>query len=431
MANPKTAPEPTPPGAYNPADHINMQRQGSTEPLPGLKEALSTAAGTPIPDPEPPAQPEVKAPVMPDDDKPAPHVKFIAADDQEPPAQKAKATPEPAKPEPAKDDHPKRDVSQLREAYEKLKGEFASTAAERDLTRKEVAEFKDKATRYEERIKALEAAELRAKELEERVVTYDERLRVTDYLNHPEFHEKFVKPVADAIQSAHALVAEMVVDADGEARQATPQDFDMVLRAPNLTEASRRAKELFGPDLASTIVERRQAVLMAEKARQEAVKSAGVKSEEWLKAQQARAAEQRGRAKTEFERISQQLQEKYPQLYRPPEGDKDAEAARKSGEELAKLILEGQPAEMPPDQYLTNVAKIYHRAASFPMRELMVNRLQQENDALKAKLAAYEKSTPDAEGRKVSDGSTAGKPQPGDMKAQMLESLTSYSKRNR
>lgn len=383
-----------------------------------------------MPDPEPEVKPATKAPVMADDDKPAPHVRFIAADDQEPPKPKA-AVETPKAPENPKEDHPKRDVSQLREAYEKLKGEFASTAAERDLTRKEVAEFKEKATRYEERIKALEAAELRAKELEERVVTYDERLRVTDYLNHPEFHEKFVKPVADAIQSAHALVAEMVVDAEGEPRQATPQDFDTVLRAPNLTEASRRAKELFGPDLASTIVERRQAVLMAEKARQEAIKSAGVKSEEWMKSQQARAAEQRSRAKSDFDRISQQLAEKYPQLYRPPEGDKDAEAARKSGEELAKLILEGQPAEMPPDQYLTNVAKIYHRAASFPMRELMVNRLQQENEALKARLAAFEKSTPDAEGRKVSDGSTAGKPQQGDLKAQMRDSLKAYSERIR
>lgn len=420
-----TAPEPRIPGSYNPADHAGTKHSGMSEPLPGLAEALSKAAGVTPPAPEPPKA-EPKAPVMPDDDKPAPHVKFIAADDQEPAAKPA------PKQEPAKtEDHSKAPVEKLREAYEKLKTEFSTTAAERDLTRKEMAEFKSKAERYEERIKSLEAAELRAKELEEKVVSYDERLRVTDYLNHPEFHSKYVKPVADALQSAHQLVAEMVVETDEGARQATPQDFDTVLRAPNLTEASRRAKELFGPDLASTIVERRQAVLMAEKSRLEAVKNAGLESEKAMKARQAFEAEQRSKAKTEFERISSQLAEKYPQLYKAPDGDKEAESARKAGEELARLILEGQPAEMAPDQYLTNVAKIYHRAASFPMRELAVNRLQAENEALKAKLSAYEKSTPDAEGRKSSDGSTAVTSQSADLKSQMRASLESYSKRGR
>lgn len=431
MPQPTTQPSQT--AEYNPADHIKPGAQHT--PLPGLAEALTRAAGQ-----EPPTAPakavsEAKKPIVADDDKPAPHVKFTPLDDREP---------EPAKPAVEKQvelatektDTPKegasesKGIAQLRDAYEKLKTDFTATVSERDLTKKEAAEFRAKAKTYEDRIKALEASEAKAKELEQKVLSYDERLRVTDYLNHPEFHERFVKPVADSIQNAHALVAEMVVDADGEPRQATPADFDMVLQAPNLTEATRRAKELFGSDLASAVIQQRQTVLAAERARKEAIKNAGLKSEEWLKAQEMGRAEQRSRAKSAFDTVANQLQEKYPQLYKAPDGDKDAVEARKAGEELARLILEGQPAEMAPDKYLENVAKIYHRAASFPMRELAVHRLEAENTALKAKLAAYEKSTPDAEGRKSSDGSTAAAAS-NDIGTSMRSSLEAYAKRGR
>lgn len=394
-----SAHEPTSPIARDPALNAALARRAGVAPT--QSEPKNIPAQPPIPTEKPDASPK------PADDKPAPHVKFVAADDKEPVAPVAKAEPESPKTNELPPEVIKNAPAQLREAYDKLKREFTERATEGDLTKKELAEFKSKAKNYEDRIKALESIEGRAKEMEKQLLTYDEQLRVTNYLQHPEFHEKYVKPVADAVQSAIALVKDLSVEeADGSIRSGNEQDFQEVLAQPNTTMAARKAKELFGSELATTVLEARQRVRSAQEAQSKAVKEAGLKSQEWVKSQQERAAAARANARAEFEKVSSSLASKYPSLYLPPEGDQDALAARQKGEELARLIIDGQPEDMPVDAYLNNVAKIYHRAAAFPMREVALQKLQAELEATKARLAAYEKSTPDTSSRQQPGGVT-------------------------
>ena len=393
---PTTPPE-NPPGSYNPAHQPSLK--GARTPMPALTDALSAAAGT-----APPRQPESSLPQrIRGDEKPAappapeakPQAPFTAPDEAAPPAPTAPAPDLVAVKGPP---------AQLRAAYEKLKSEFATKTAEEGATRKELAEFRAKAAKYEDRIKSLESAEARAKELEARALSLDERLRMSDYLNHSEFHDKFTKPVADAISAAHALVAEMVVDLDGTPRQATANDFDAVYSAPNITEATRRARELFGPDLAQTIVAHRQTIQSAERARTSAIKDAALRSQEWLKSQQDAAAQNRVRARETFNQAATTLAERYPTLYRPAESDKEAITAHKSASDLAMLAIEGKPEDMPMDAYVSAIAKVYHRASAFPLQALKVQRLEAELESTRSKLARYEASEPQVEGSRDAGG---------------------------
>ena len=428
-AVPQTAAAPTPAAEYKLSEHA----PGPSRSNPDLTAALSRRAGVspqapayaepktiPSQPPKPPEPPT--PPVAPDDDKPAPHVKFISADDQEPAPAKAPST-VPGEP-PA--EVVKNAPAQLREAYERLKADFTTRATEGDLTKKQLAEFQAKSKSYEDRIKSLESAEGRAKELEKQLLTYDEQLRISNYLQHPEFHEKFVKPVAEAVQSGNAMVKEIMVQ--GENRLGNEEDFAAVLSQPNNTLAMDKAVELFGERMGVSVFDEARRVKRLQQEQARAVKESGVRSMEWLKTQQESQAKARSEARQTFDRVADSLAEKYPQLYRAPEGDKDAAAARKSGEELARLALDGQPEGMTTEQYLQAIAKVYHRAASFPMRELAISRLQSELEATKAKLAAYEKSSPDADSRKSAAGVTTDAggaivTSANDMKAQMRASL--------
>lgn len=451
---PPTAVHPTPAAEYKLSDHPPGQTSRGS---PELTAALSRHAGgvkdaTPPATSEPkviPAQPPThtapepapESAAKPPEKRPAdlaPHTRFISADDQEPtvPASKESAA-EPAKVpgEPAPEVI-KSASAQVREAYEKLKADFTARAAEGELTKKELAKFQLQDKQYKDRIKALESVEVRAKELEKQVLTYDEQLRVANYLQHPEFHEKYVRPVAEAMQAGHALVKELVTaDPDGNQRYGTESDFAEVLAQPNYALMDKKAVELFGERMSVHVVEQAKAVRHLQQAQSAAIKEAGVKSMEWVKTQQDRAAAARTTARAAFDKQAETLAEKYPQLYRPADGDEEATAARARGEELARLIIDGQPEGMPNEEYLSRVAKIYHRAASFPMRELAVARLQAQVDELQSKLAAYEKSSPDAGSRQQPGGvkqDAGGVIIPGqdDLRATMHQSLAERARRS-
>ncbi len=416
VANPPPLPAatvaPTPSSTYNLSEHAPSVAAPSNKKL---TDALNRHAGkSPSDAPaeipgqariipsQPPRAPLGDGTTLPaTDDKPAPHVKFIAADDQEPSAPTVAPDSKPLANEPAPEVL-KSASAQIREAYERQKADLIQRATEGELTKKELLAFKAKATQYEDRIKALESAEGRAKELEKQVLTMDEQLRVTNYTQHPEFHEKFTRPVSEALQAGRAMVKEIMVQ--GESRLGTDEDFDAVLAQPNYTLAADKAVELFGERMGVAVFEESKRVKRAQQARAQAFNEASLRSQEWAKSQQARAAEGRTKARSEFDRVAAELAARYPTLYTPSADDKEAVQARQKGEELARIIVDGKPEEMPPEAYLANVAKAYHRAASWPMHQLQLSRVQAELEATKARLAAYEKSTPDGGSRQQPGG---------------------------
>ncbi len=321
--------------------------------------------------------------------------------------------------------------AQLREAYERLKTDFAQRATEGDLTKKELATFRAKATSYEDRIKVLEGADERAKALEKEVLTKDELIRVTAYTQSDEYHNTYEKPVAEATQSAYSLVKDLLVTGeDGQMRTGTPQDFQTVLGQPNHTLAMAKAKELFGDDFGNQVFQATIEVRKALGKRAKALEEAGARSLEYAKSQSERAASSRAQAREAFDRAATELDTKYPGLYTAAPEDTEAKAARAKGEELARMVIvDGKPADMPGERFLSEAAKVYHRAAAWPKDQLAISRLQTELAETKSRLAEYERSSPGVASRqqpggvKTDAGGAIVTERNGDLRAKMHESL--------
>lgn len=426
---------PPPAGEYKLSEHQPGMRQNTpTAVTDALRRAakISPISAPPVPPPAAPAKPEPtptqqqqEAPVTrieppipkPVDQKPPP--RYVPPDEQEPAPAKPAPTTEPQ----AKATAPQEDAtakpnaeaiklanSQLRDAYEKLKSDFTQKAEEGELTKKELDKFKRQTAEFQERIKAGEQAEKQAKELQSRLVSMDERLRVTDYLNHPEFHEKYTKPLSDALENGRDLAKQLIVDSEGNPRAGTAQDFDEILSAPSLTEAHRRAKELFGSEFAPTVLAERSKVLSAQRAKEQAAKDAAIKSQEWIERRSVQEQEQRVKSKAEFERIASELETKYPEIYTAPKDDEKLSEALNIGRKTAQLVLEGDP-EGNQENYRQALARAYHRTSAFPMLLVKNQRLSEEVESLKSKLARYEKTEPGNSGRMSSDGSTTAQDQ--------------------
>lgn len=398
------------PAEYNIADHP-PEKKSTVEN--DLTEALRKVAGSPkaevkakeaTNETDPSDETSSKAETSPATPATPPSPpKFIAADD---PLAESLAKVAETKPAALDPEKPTPKAAQLREHYEKLKEDFAKAAAEGEVTKKELITFQKRAKEYEDQLKALEPLKPRIKEYEDKLAQYDERLRIIDYVQHPEFHEKYVKPVSEALSNAHSIVKEMVVEnSDGTQRLGNEQDFAAVLAAPNLSEATKVAKQLFGPDLAQTAITHRTQVLTAERRRVEAVKEAGLKSQEFAKTANERQHAEAVKFRETFQRTSDELAEKYAPIYKPDTSDKEITETYQRGLEIVNAVMERDPAT-PNDEFIQNLARVKHRAANFPVMLLKNQRLQQQIESLTAKLSKYEKSEPGTEGRKNGDGNS-------------------------
>lgn len=201
----------------------------------------------------------------------------------------------------------------------------------------------------------------------------------------------------------------MVVEqSDGSQRLGNEQDFAAVLAAPNLSEATKVAKQLFGSDLAQTAIAHRTQVLTAERRHQEARKDAVLKSQEFAKTVGERQHAEAVKFRETFQRVSDELAEKYAPIYKPDSADKEISTTYQRGLDLANSVMERDPSTT-NDEFIANLARVKHRAASFPVQLLKNQRLQQQIDTLQAKLTKYEKSEPNVEARKESDGNAGAK----------------------
>lgn len=429
MPTPSTTPSPEPqakpPTPFNSklSDALNKYADLPADTVPPTPSRVNP----PTSPPPPPKAPEALK-------EPTPPAKsFELPDEPVPVAPLAKVEPQPAKepekpvpPEPKLEDGKPAKIDQLRDAYERLKEEHTKAVLAHDVTKKDLEEFRKKSEQFESRIKALEPVEAHAKELEKKVVDYDEQLRIRNYVEHPKFHEEFVKPVADAMATAHELVKQMIVDENGSPHAGTPDDFASVLRAGTLTEAVRVAKALFGDDLAQTVVNQRNEVLRLERKQAEGFKSAALKSQEWAQEQTRLQQEKVTKFQSRYQQESKELLSKYGQVYLPPENDKEAREVYERGSKIARDAIHGNP-DLQPEELISAMAKTEHRAASFPLALLKIHRLEQEVEQYKTKLASFEKSVPTVEGRKPAVEPT--KPGEKDLHSRLHSDLEEYSRR--
>lgn len=283
----------------------------------------------------------------------------------------------------------------LREAYERTKARLKEIEeGELPATRKQKADLEAKAAAQEAELTEYRPLKDRLKKTEEERTVYEEKLRIRDYTEHPEFHEKFVKPVAVAVESARAMVKEMVVvGADGNERPGNDQDFDAVLSAPNITQAMRVAKAIFGDDMGPTVFQQRNTVITAERARQEAFRAAALSSKEAQDRQITAQSEAQSRRKSKYEENRKALLDKDADLFKADPDDSETLEAYETGAALADDFVHGNPKKS-EDDFIANAALVRERAASFPVMAVKLKRAKAEIEELKSRLAAFEASEP-------------------------------------
>ena len=149
--------------------------------------------------------------------------------DPKPPAPpKPAAAPAPPKPMP----------KELRQEYERVKGEL-------DTRNKAVAEMEAKIADFERRGKDTELLQQRLQTLEKTVEEKEAQLRTYAYEKDPAFVEKYDKPFDDQLAYTRQVVSQLQVEENGQVRPATFEDFAELYKMP-YAKAVATANEKFG-----------------------------------------------------------------------------------------------------------------------------------------------------------------------------------------
>lgn len=387
---PTENPKPAPGQEINISDIPNRSGAVST-PIPSLLDAINQEASKNGPleetSKEPPPEP-VRA-------------------EKTPPAQpqreiQPKETPKPPA-EPAQ--KKKEGIESVREAYERaqkkaseLEGSLTTTAKEKADAFAKVAELEGKLAKYADEIeKDYKPRMARLEQQEKELQKAREVLKIKAYQETPEFHDKFVKPLADARAEVGELLAELIVVEGENQRPATAQDFDEILAAKSINEAARIAAQKFGPEVYQQVVNYRTRIRSLERTRQEEVKNAALRAEEWERTTQQQMSEHQRAVRERILSEANKLIQGDANIA-VPDGDTELKAALTEGMQHADLLLNPNP-NMAQEEYLAQIGKGRAAIIKYPVLEKKFAKLQKEHDELKEQLKQYQASEPDVRGR--------------------------------
>lgn len=329
-----------------------------------------------------------------------------------PEAKEKQQTPPPkpeAKVEPPKKEEPKKKdgIAEVREALDRankradeIQNSLTATAAEKAAAFTRQAELEAKLNEitkkvqedYEPRVKRLE-------EVEKRVQAQEELIRVKDYTATEEFHNKYVKPISDVSSEAEELLREMVVaDESGQTRQATKEDFNEILGARSINEASTIAVAKFGATVAPQVINLRQRLRSLNRIREEAVKNAAVESAEFVKRQQASQAQMRQATHERLLAETNRLMQAEPDIFNPPEEEVELRNSLVEGQQFADRLLNGDP-NMTHEQFVAEIAKGRTRIMKSFVQDKKIKALTEKVASLEGQLKEYQKSEPAVETR--------------------------------
>ena len=366
LAIPGSVPDETPPG-----DDLTGDTPPPTDPEPVKPE-----------DQTPPVKPVTKAP-----EKTAP---TKTPDKTAKPADKAP----PAKPGTFREIH-EQTKAKLTQAEAKIKELEAKVSKPVDDPR-----VKDLTSKYEAAQKRAEAAET--------------ELKYVNYEKHPEFGDKYVKPMEEAyangVESAKGF---RVTDDTGE-RHGTEKDFDEFMAIADPEAAWKFAEGRFGSK-ASVMWQHRQSFVKALNAKSKAVedfRKTGVEREKQTVAQRD---EQQRQLSEQWGSLLKEGVEKYPDYFKEADGDDAGNKVLNQGMAIADLAFGVLPPDMvdrlpvkiqkalvdgklPPGELVKLHAAVRNMAGGF---NRVVQRLVTKDAKIKeleAKIAGYEQSEPTGRG---------------------------------
>lgn len=414
----------------------------------------STPAPAPTPVPSPPPAPTPGAPVAPPTPEPKTEVKpgdhlndaFANLDElvtkqdapEAKPEPKATEKKEPVKPapksEPAKSDAPAQPekAATLRANYDKVKSEYAALEKKhKELEAKlaqpqeypERKELQSKIASYE---KLIEAKEKKLGEL-------DSELKFTKYERSQEYKDKYETPWIEAYTDGRNRVAQLrikepdVVDpstgevtAPGKVRQGTEADFDTLMGIANDDDAAEFAAKLFG-NKAAIVLTQREKVRDLNGARIKAIEDYRKQGGEREKQMADLTKKQRDAFVENWQKENAAAAEKYPQWFKPEEGDDKGNTLLEKGIQQADKAFSGTE-NMSPEEAVRLLSAVRNKAAGFDRLAYKFTKATARIAELEAKLKAFEESEPGG-GEGGGEGAPATQPDGMEAVVSTLEKL--------
>jgi hypothetical protein len=247
---------------------------------------------------------------------------------------------------------------------------------------------------------------------EKRLAELEDKIRFVDYEQSKEYQDTYHAPYVNTWKQAFADIEQMKVIQGENQRPGTREDLIRIVQAPDIESATAIAEELFGSTtkanyalgLRSKIIEASQ---RAEMAKQEF----RTKGAERFKQEAALTEKQQHDRAAKFSEVADGAVEKYPQWFKPEEGDDRGNELLETGFMLANAAFGGQIVdpqtkqmrEPTEDEMILINAQMRNKAAGFDRLAYKNNQLQKRISELEDALSQYEGSEPGAgaaEGKK-------------------------------
>jgi len=262
---------------------------------------------------------------------------------------------------------------ELRKAYEALK--------------KEAAELREKVKSRgpsEDQVKELQTFKEQYESEYKRRQELEKELAQSAYERSPEFNEKHAGPFRNAYQNARNRISQFkVTDSEGNSRQASPDDFDAIMQIGDDMQAATAARELFGDTVGPIVMMQREKVQELHGSMQKAIADAETNFTKHQQEQKVMSERKQAHLNKLWTTLNTGAAEKYPQLFKPVDGDEKGNELLQRGFELVdKVFMDGQ--QMDPEETIKLHSQVRNRAAAF-------GRLVYQNRTMSEKIAALEK----------------------------------------
>jgi hypothetical protein len=392
VLEPPAAP-PSPPPAAAPEAPATPPPKGHEEAF-GALDALGREDGTPEPPTITPGDGRVRGP----------DGKFAKVTDK--PAEKVVEKPKPQEPAKDEDDVDKLPTREVVKLYHAIKNEKSQWLKEREEFEKKLktpTEWPEKKT-YEEKLAEREKA---IEEHKKRVADYEQELQFTNFTKSQAYKDQYEKPLTQAYKAGAAKTAmlQIVERKDGEenvvqaARDATPADFDVIMRITDERTAIKKSVEMFG-DGAAVVLQHRENVFEKNRLAEEAIAEYRTKGAEREKTLREQSEKQSKEFTGMIDNFQKAAVEKYPTLFKPDESDpKGNELLEKGSHLLQRVLKNGAPVkdgetQMTGEEYAIAVAAVRNKAAAFDRVAYKASALTKRVKELEKELEQFKASKP-------------------------------------
>jgi len=238
--------------------------------------------------------------------------------------------------------------------------------------------------------KVIEKYENQIKELSESLKSHLKTISELDYSRSPDFQKKYIARYDSARKTAEGEIAQLTVT-DGETtRQATAQDFDLLMKLP-LRDQIQRAKSMFG-DAADVFFQHRNTLQNIRREGMEALQSANEEAEQRRTQRELQTKEEQRAYEATLDNEQKALASEFPELFGDTE-DQEASAAFGKGLEFSKRVLASRNG-MTPAERASHDAVLQMTHAGYRRAVVELKQRDSKITELEAELAKYRGSDP-------------------------------------